>query len=61
MPHREVSSLFDNNIIDGTKSYIPPDDPNPTGTDAMRVTHDNLKERYDYNGKSWDGFKCWSI
>ncbi len=61
MPHMEVSSLFDNNIIDGTKSYIPPDDPNPIGTDAMRVTHDNLKERYDSNGRPWDGFKCWSI
>ena len=28
---------------------------------VLENQNDNLKERYDYNGKSWDGFKCWSI
>ena len=61
MPHKELSSLFDFNIVSGVKSYVPPKHPSPHGTSSIRVTHESLKERYDSSGTSWDGFKSWII
>ena len=61
MPHNELSSLFEYNIIAGVKSYKPPDVPKPTGTDSVRVEHENLKHRYDSNGDYWEGLKLWTI
>ena len=61
MPHKEVSNLFEHKIIDGVKSYKPPDVPKPTGTSSVRVTHESLENRYDSNGDYWKGFKSWKI
>jgi hypothetical protein len=61
MPHHELSNLFNFDIIAGVKSYIPPDNPNPTGTASTRVDHENLRDRYDSSGKAWEGFKSWVI
>ena len=61
MPHKEVSNLFEHKIIDGVKSYKPPDVPKPTGTSSVRVSHESLENRYDSNGVTWKGFKSWKI
>ncbi len=61
MPHKEVSNLFEHKIIDGVKSYKPADVPIPTGTSAVRVAHESLKNRFDSNGNYWEGFKSWTI
>lgn len=61
MPHKEISSLFNFNIVSGVKSYKPPNVPKPFGTDAVRVDHDSLKNRFDSSGVPWEGFKSWLI
>ena len=61
MPHKAVSYLFDHKIIDGVKSYKPPDVDKPTGTSSVRVKHESLENRYDSNGDYWKGFKSWVI
>lgn len=61
MPHRSLSDLFENNIVDGVKTYDPPDVPNPCGTKSVRIAHESLENRYDSNGKYWKGFKSWTI
>ena len=61
MPHYELSSLFNFDIISGVKSYKPANVPKPKGTSSVRVDHDSLKKRYDSMGKYWEGFKSWSI
>ena len=61
MPHKEISSLYNYNIISGVKSYVPPDVASPSGTSSARVDHDSLKDRYDSGGNYWEGFKTWSI
>ena len=61
MHHKEISNLFEHKIIDGVKSYKPPDDPKPNGTSSVRVSHESLENRYDSNGNYWKGFKSWTI
>ena len=61
MPHNEISSLFNYNIVSGTKGYTPNDVPNPTGTKSIRVDHESLRQRYDSLGNPWEGFQSWKI
>ena len=44
MPHCEISSLFNFDIISGVKSYKPANVSKPTGTSSVRVDHDSLKK-----------------
>jgi len=61
VPHKDLSSLYDHDIVCGVKGYIPPDSPNPIGTKSVRIKHEILKERLDSNGVPWEGFKNWQI
>ena len=61
MPHKEISSLYNFDIVSGVKSYKPANDPRPTGTSSVRVDHNSLKKRYDSMGVYWEGFESWSI
>lgn len=61
MPHHEVSSLFQNDLISGVKVYKPANVSNPKHTDEMRVVCSDIKDRYDSRGKIWEGVKTWVI
>ena len=61
VPHHDLSPLYDNEIISGVKTYVPPDSPNPIGTSSVRIDHESLKKRLDSKGIPWEGFKNWQI
>ena len=43
MPHRSFSDLFEYRIVDGLKTYDPPDVPNPSGAKSVRIEHETAK------------------
>lgn len=62
MPHKEISGLFNHEVVDGVKSYKPGGrNVTPTGTASVRIAHESLENRYDSNGNYWQGFKSWTI
>ena len=61
MPHYEISSLYNFDIVSGVKSYNPPDVPKPKGTSSVRIDHDSLRKRFDSGGVQWEGFKTFKI
>ena len=66
MPHGELSNSFQHNLINAAKDVVPTNDPNPSGTNSVKVLHEYLEKRYHHCHKKnknvlWKGLKAWKI
>ena len=66
MPHGELSNSFQHNLINAAKDVFPTNDPNPSGTNSVKVLHEYLEKRYHHCQKKnknilWKGLKAWKI